>query len=105
MNIDNLSTKDYYSLINQINFYYKYKLPKDVIVALFFSVDLTATAFLAGATGFLTATTFFGLTLALLFTLAFALIETACAFVATTTFLAGAATALVLAALFAASFG
>ena len=39
MNIDNLSTKDYYSLINQINFYYKYKLPKDVLVALFFSIE------------------------------------------------------------------
>ena len=39
MNIDNLSTKDYCSLINQINFYYKYKLPKDVIVALFFSIE------------------------------------------------------------------
>jgi hypothetical protein len=39
MNIDNLSTKDYCSLINQINFYYKYKLPKDVLVALFFSIE------------------------------------------------------------------
>ena len=39
MNIDNLSTKDYCSLINQINFYYKYKLPKDVLVTLFFSIE------------------------------------------------------------------
>jgi len=39
MNIDNLSTKDYCSLIIQINFYYKYKLPKDVLVALFFSIE------------------------------------------------------------------
>jgi hypothetical protein len=39
MNIDNLSTRDYCSLINQINFYYKYKLPKDVLVALFFSIE------------------------------------------------------------------
>jgi hypothetical protein len=76
-----------------------------LIVALFFSVDLTTTAFLAGATGFLSGTTFFGLTLALLFTLAFALLNAACALVATTTFLAGAATALVFTALFAAGLG
>jgi len=76
-----------------------------LIVALFFTVNLTATAFLAGATGFFTATTFFGLALALLFTLAFALLSTACALVATTAFFTGAATALLLAALFAAGLG
>ena len=76
-----------------------------LIVALFFAVDLTATAFLADAAGFFTATTFFGLALALPFTLAFDLLAAACALVATTTFLAGAATALVFTALFAAGLG
>jgi len=64
-----------------------------------------AQRFLAGATGFFTATTFFGLALALVFTLAFDLLDAACALVATTAFLAGAAIALLLAALFAAGLG
>jgi hypothetical protein len=73
-----------------------------LIVALFFAVDLTATAFLGGATGFFTATTFFGPAFALLFTLAFDLLNAACALVATTDFFTGAPIALLLAALFAA---
>ena len=80
-------------------------LPHYSIVALFFAVDLTATAFLADAAGFFNASTFFGLAFALPFTLAFDLLAAACALVATTAFLAGAAIALLLAALFAAGLG
>jgi hypothetical protein len=76
-----------------------------LIVALFFSVNLTATAFLAGAIGFFTATTFFGLGLTLLFTLACTLLEAAFVLLVTTAFLAGTETALVLTAPFATGLG
>jgi len=76
-----------------------------LIVALFFSVNLTANAFLAGAICFFTATTFFGLGLTLLLALAGALLEAAFALVGTTAFLAGTETALVLTAPFATGLG
>jgi hypothetical protein len=76
-----------------------------LIVALFFVADFTATGFLAGAVGFFTATTFFGLALVLLFTPAFALLVAVWVLVAAAAFLAAAALALLLDALFAAGLG
>lgn len=39
MNIDKLTKKEYFSAISEINSYYCYKLPKDVHVALFVSIE------------------------------------------------------------------
>lgn len=39
MNIDKLSNEEYFSAISEIDSYYRYKLPKDVRVALFVSIE------------------------------------------------------------------
>ncbi len=39
MNINKLSTEEFFTTVNEIYGYYKFRLPRDIVVALFISIE------------------------------------------------------------------